>query len=138
MELRLVRKPSTDNATLGQLFVDGTFLCFTLEPSENRLDYPAIPTGKYRIVINQSVRFKRRLPLLIDVPGRLGIRIHPGNTQADTEGCILLGTSALADTIGQSRIACDLLQSKIATPLAAGETVWITVEDAPKHEVLNA
>lgn len=138
MDLVLQRKPSDTRATLGQLFADGAFLCYTLEPSEYLDAYPAIPAGKYRVVINYSNRFKRRLPLILDVPGRLGIRVHPGNVPDDTEGCILLGTSSLADELGNSRIACDMLQSRIARPLARGEDVWLTVREAPKSKGLNA
>jgi hypothetical protein len=148
VELTLTRRPNPPDGrpTLGKLDVDGAFLAYSLEPSEDRAAYPAIPDGRYRVVINESTRFKRRLPLIIGVPGRLGIRIHPGNLATpykdhpygDTEGCILLGTSVLADAIGNSRVACQMLQSKIELPLARGEDVWLTVQEAPKQEAENA
>lgn len=148
MELTLTRAPNPPDGrpTLGKLDVDGAFLAYSLEPSEDRDTYPAIPDGRYRVVINESTRFKRRLPLIVGVPGRLGIRIHPGNIAipypghpyGDTEGCILLGTSVLADAIGNSRVACEMLQSKIAMPLARGEEVWLTVREAPIAEAVKA
>lgn len=129
MILTLKRHPTSDGATLSDLLVDGVFQCFTLEPSEDG-PHPDIPIGRYRVVINFSSRFKRMLPLVIDVPGRLGIRIHPGNTAEDTEGCILLGTIHAAASVGGSRLACEALQAKIAGALAHDEEVWLTVEPA--------
>src|SRR5690606_33547703 len=99
MELLLARRGYTDEATEGDLFdmTDGVqeFLCYTLEDTVR--DGPkvpgktAIPTGRYRVAVTMSPRFREWMPLLKDVPGFTGIRIHPGNTSADTEGCILVG-----------------------------------------------
>jgi len=65
----------------------------------------AIPYGTYEVITNYSMRFKKVMPLLLNVPGFDGIRIHSGNTKADTEGCILLGYDKLPDRIGNSRAA---------------------------------
>lgn len=130
MDLELRRQPSTDACTLGTLFIDGTQAYFTLEPRDGGL-HPDIPAGVYRVQINYSIRFQRLLPVVIGVPGRLGIRIHPGNTAEDTEGCILLGLGHTVNAISNSREACAAFQSTIAKPLARGETVTLTILNAP-------
>ena len=99
MELRLKRTKSDSVSTLGELYIGNEFVCFTLEDTDRFLEEggiklvgaTAIPRGRYQVVINESVRFKRLLPLLIDVPQFSGVRIHPGNTHKHTEGCILVG-----------------------------------------------
>ncbi len=130
MMIDLLRDSSGEEGTLGRLSVDGVFVCYSLEPDEDRPQHPAIPCGTYQVIVNYSQRFGRRLPLIVDVPDRSGIRVHPGNTDDDTEGCILLGTNRRGFVLEQSRAACELFQSKIALPLASGERVTITVRDA--------
>lgn len=73
----------------------------------------AIPAGTYQVVLNQSPRFKRVLPLLLNVPGFEGIRIHPGNKAEDTDGCILVGDAPAPDWLGQSKVAFDRLFAKL-------------------------
>jgi hypothetical protein len=67
----------------------------------------AIPKGRYELIVTMSNRFKKPLPLLVDVPGYAGVRIHSGNTSEDTEGCILIGNNVNMDEgrIGDSRAA---------------------------------
>jgi hypothetical protein len=136
MELLIRRRPQTDGATLGEFYVNGVFECFSLEPDDDG-EHPAIPTGRYQVTINKSTRFGgRMLPLVMRVPGRIGIRFHPGNTtqpyadhpHGDTEGCILLGTAHTGDVLHHSRVAVEDFQAKLARALAAGEEAWLTVE----------
>lgn len=103
MELTLKRTQKLEEKTIGELYIDGVKYCDTLEDkarftwSGNSLigtkifGKTAIPTGRYRVVMAYSNRFKKSLPLLLAVPQYTGILIHGGNTEADTEGCILLG-----------------------------------------------
>lgn len=108
MKLNLKRLHKTEFSTIGELTVDGLFQCYTLEDKEREVKIKsetAIPKGTYKVIINQSARFKTLLPLLLDVPGFEGIRIHPGNTNHDTEGCILVGKTRGTDFIGKSRKA---------------------------------
>ena len=87
MELRLVRETFTAVSTIGRLMVDGLFDSYTLEDVVR--DGPkipgrtAIPYGRYQVIIDYSNRFKRPMPLLLNVPGFTGIRIHQGNTDAE-------------------------------------------------------
>ena len=132
MLLTLIREPSSTGCTIGRLSVDGRHECYTCEdvtrPGQPKVPgQTAIPEGRYQVVITMSNRFKVRLPLLLDVPGFTGIRIHPGNTAADTEGCILPGLGMLPDRVTQSRAAFDRLFQKIEAALAGGEQVWIKI-----------
>jgi hypothetical protein len=107
MILELKRKIFTDDSTIGELSIDGEFVCFTLEDKvrDTKIqNVTAIPYGKYEVIINFSNRFQKYMPLLIDVPNYAGVRIHPGNKSADTEGCILVGSSKSLNFIGGSRV----------------------------------
>ena len=134
MELLLKRQPSVDGCTPGALFVDGTFEVFTLEDvvrSGPKLAHEtAIPPGRYGVIVTHSNRFGRMLPLVLDVPGFTGIRIHPGNTAGDTSGCILVGLSRQHDSIASSRLAMASLQPKIAGAIARNEGVFLTIQPA--------
>lgn len=131
MKLTLQRSLSTSVCTIGQLSIDRVHECFTLEdvvrPGPKVFGQTAIPAGTYQVVITFSPHFQRELPLLVNVPGFEGVRIHPGNTAADTEGCILIGVDRLTDSIGRSRLAFDALFPKIQAAIASGETVTIEV-----------
>jgi hypothetical protein len=116
MKLHLKRLHRTEFSTIGELTIDGLFECYTLEDKERDVKIKsetAIPKGTYKVIINQSARFKTLLPLLIDVPNFEGIRIHPGNTNHDTEGCILVGKTRGKDFVGKSRKAFATLLAKM-------------------------
>ena len=80
--------------TMGLLFFNNQFFCFTLEPSwkDNNLN-SCIPEGKYKLVHYNSQRFGQCL-IVEKVKHRTGILFHRGNTQEDTTGCILVGSQA--------------------------------------------
>ena len=116
MELLLKRLHKTINSTIGELYVNGVFECYTLEDVERDVkvkNETAIAKGKYKVVITYSNRFKRDLPLLLNVPNFEGVRIHSGNTNHDTEGCILVGLTRSKDFVGNSRKAFTKLFNKI-------------------------
>ena len=129
MKLKLKREPHPEY-TIGKLYIDDIFECFTLEDIIRDVKIKgetAIPYGKYKVIINQSIRFKRALPLLLNVPNFEGIRIHTGNKTADTEGCILVGTMRTKDgMVLNSKIAFDKLFPKMV--LAAKNNEPITIE----------
>ena len=128
MELTLTRKVKTGESTIGVLFVDGVFQCYTLEDvirtGPKVYGATAIPAGTYKVILTMSPRFKRVLPLIVDVPGFDGIRIHPGNTAKDTDGCILVGTSSGLDVVNNSRVAFEALYSKLLN--TSGITITIS------------
>ena len=127
MYLQLIREHLSDKSTEGKLYLNGEFECYTLEDKDRHLEdgenekvygKTAIPRGEYEIDLTMSNRFQKILPLLKDVPGFTGVRIHPGNTSEDTEGCILVGQTATKDDddfIGKSRLAFDALMAKLET-----------------------
>ncbi|KIO48729.1 DUF5675 family protein [Nitrosospira sp. NpAV] len=128
MELRVERTDRSGDSTIGKLYVNDQFECYTLEDVERPVKIKgktAIPAGRYEVVINQSQRFGRLLPLFLNVPNFEGVRIHPGNTAADTEGCILVGETKGEGSIGQSKVAFERLFNKLKT---ASETEKIFIE----------
>lgn len=132
MQLTLRRLDANASRTKGVLLIDGDVLCHTVElPLGDGGPGCAIPAGTYEVAITLSQRFGRMLPLVLEVPGRSGIRIHPGNTKADTDGCILPGFLETPDGVGESAMACSAVQAKIADRLAYGDTVTLTVINPP-------
>lgn len=114
--LKVIRDTYTDRSTIGRLYINDIFFCDTLEDKvrDKKIDgITAIPAGTYKMILNVSNRFKKLMPLLIDVPNYQGVRIHSGNTDVDTEGCILVGLSRTKDSIGQSRDAFIKLMAEL-------------------------
>lgn len=108
MKLTLKRDVLTDEFTLGRLSIDGVHFCYTVEDAvrpQKIAGITAIPYGTYKIYLTMSARFKKVLPLLDDVPNFTGVRIHAGNTAADSEGCILVGMLRSGNGVLRSREA---------------------------------
>ena len=137
MNLRVIREPSIGGATLGSLYINGVWQCWTLEDAIREIPgapveswkvagATAIPAGRYALAITPSRRFQRPLPLLLAVPGFTGVRIHPGNTVADTEGCLLVGQDRQAGRVLRSRIAFEALFTELED---ADGDVWIAIEN---------
>ena len=133
MLLQVLRKTFTEESTIGELLVDGQFECFTLEDMvrpDKIFGETAIPDGSYRVVVTMSPKFGRRLPLLVDVPGYTGVRIHPGNTKRDTLGCLLVGRGKAKDAISGSRLAFGTLFAKIEKAALTEEVIIDIVNEA--------
>ena len=134
MKLTLKRKHSGPDYTIGDLLVDGVFFCNTIEDVVRKLPATcpntpkghnctckekvyaetAIPAGTYKVTIEYSPRFKRRLPFLHDVPHFLGILIHSGNTAKDSAGCIIVGFNTVKGKVTNSRATSDKLNAILA------------------------
>jgi|VirMetMinimDraft_7_1064189.scaffolds.fasta_scaffold39491_4 hypothetical protein len=129
MKLELKRKIFTDDSTIGELFIDGVFVCYTLEDKvrdKKIYGVTAIAYGEYEVIISYSNRFKQYMPLLLKVPEFEGIRIHSGNKSADTEGCILVGSSKSLNFVGNSRVTYRSLFAKMKIA-AKKEKIFINV-----------
>jgi len=144
MELALYRTDLYNHCTIGKLYQDDEFICNILEDKDRGLKkdwelatilsikvpaQTAIPLGRYEIDITMSNRFKRALPILLDVPGFTGIRIHPGSSHEDTAGCLLPGirTDTEECFLIQSRKAFTSLFKRIGDALL-NEKVFITIQ----------
>lgn len=139
MKLVLERLQFDADVTIGSLSADGDFLAWTCEDTVRGNGDPAtvdqwkvpgasaIPYGHYKVGVTMSARFGKLLPILLAVPGFEGIRIHPGNTAADTEGCILPGRMRLAKSVGQSQLAFADVFDRICEARRHGEPIWIEV-----------
>jgi hypothetical protein len=130
MKLLLKRLHKTDKSTIGELSIDGKFEAYTLEDVERDVKVfgkTAIPKGTYEVIMTMSNRFKKMMPLLLNVEGFTGVRIHSGNDATQTEGCLLLGTTRGVDFIGGSRDAIAKFYPKLESALKVGK-VTITIE----------
>jgi hypothetical protein len=140
MEILLTRLKYYPTHTPGQLYINGDFFCFTLEDVNREVEgqpvekwkikhETCIPQGRYKVTLEQSGRFGPDTPTINNVPGFSLIRIHSGNTDKDTDGCILLGyklNSAGIIQFGTTRPAVADLKVRIRK---AEEEVWITIKN---------
>ncbi|MGI4762501.1 MAG: DUF5675 family protein [Janthinobacterium lividum] len=120
LQLLLKRAPSAHGRTLGELFINGKFFCYTLEdpvrPAGVKVPGDtAIPAGAYRVTVERSPTFRILTPRLHAVPGFEGILLHPGNGPQDTRGCILVGLAKLPSGIKiyKSQEAFEALMGKL-------------------------
>lgn len=141
-ELLLQRRYFNDKYTIGRLSVDDEPFCDTLEDKVR--DYnkdgdlldeeegkvygeTAIPYGRYRVVVSYSPKFKRSLPLLVDVPHFMGIRIHAANWPIELKGCIAPGENKVKGGVINSRQYERQLTTWLKLWQDAGEEIWITI-----------
>ena len=125
---------------MGQMLKNGEFYAHSMEDTMRDIladgsgkipGQTCIPTGRYKVIVDFSNHFKKDMMHIVDVPFFEGVRIHGGNTEADTEGCPLIG----AQTNGISRIwecadVVEKLTADVKAAIEAGEECWITVEVA--------
>lgn len=142
MNIILNRIAKKAKYTIGKLYINDQYFCDTLEDTDRGLTQSmteqqigskkvygetAIPTGTYRIIISYSNKFKKQMPLLLNVPGFAGIRIHSGNTEKDSLGCILVGKNKDVGKVLESRDTYSKLFS-ILQEANKKETIKITIK----------
>lgn len=149
MEIEVNRKWKCSAYTIGTLSINGTRLsdgkhyCCTLEDVDRGLDskmqlnkilflkkphVTAIPVGRYEVTLTYSPRFRKNMPLLNNVSGYSNIRLHPGNTVEDTDGCILVGENTVKGKVLNSLHWFSILMSKITSAISRKEKVYITIK----------
>lgn len=118
MRLTLKRIANKKDYCIGKLYINGKYFCDTLEDVDRGLDdsmteeeirsikvkgQTAIPTGIYTVLLTYSPKYKKVMPLINNVKGYSGIRIHSGNSSKDTEGCLLVGKNTVVGRLTDSR-----------------------------------
>lgn len=117
MKIILKRIALKNTYTIGKLYIDGEYFCDTLEDTVRDLNKSgkfdngekkiygetAIPYGTYNVKWTYSNKFKKYMPLIENVPSFAGIRIHAGNSSADTQGCILVGENKAVGKVLNSK-----------------------------------
>lgn len=143
LELTLQRTEKDPLRTPGELYVRDVFYCYTLEdrvrevpgePVENWKvpGTTAIPSGRFRLTLVDSPHFGKDTIAINHVPGFEYIRMHSGNTERNTEGCVLLGyqlTHLHTIVVGQTHAARDNLKRVIREAIARGLEVWVTIRN---------
>ena len=146
MELEVIRKWFKDSYTIGKFFIDKERFCDTLEDKVRELhdinhdgDFrdegegkiygeTAIPCWRYPVVVSYSPKLKRRLPLLLNVEGFEGIRIHAVTTAKGTEGCIGIGKNVKPGRLDNGPYYETVLVQRIDEAVKNGEEVHITIK----------
>lgn len=142
MKLRLLRRFKGEDYTIGTLFINGEYFCDTLEDKVR--DYnkdgdledagetkvfgeTAIPYGLYKVRLTMSPKFKRLLPIVLNVRHFTGIRIHRGNKAKDSHGCILPGENKEKGKVLNSTKYEMLLIEKMLQAQMQGQNVTINI-----------
>ena len=138
MIVTLRRIAFKESYTIGKLYVDGIYVCDTVEDKDRGLDdsmtvdeikkkkvygETAIPYGTYKVSITYSPKFKKNLPLVEGVKGFEGIRIHSGNTAKDSLGCIIVGKNKKVGMVLDSRVTMEKLMKVLNTK----ENIWLII-----------
>lgn len=142
MKIYLYRKYKKNNYTIGQLFINNEYFSDCLEDTDRgltsnmsieeikRIKVPGntcIPYGTYKITITYSPKFKKNLPLINDVKGFEGIRIHSGNNNNDTSGCLLLGFNKIKGGVINSKVTVDKFIDIIQKTINSGESITLSI-----------
>lgn len=140
IEFTLQRDDLQETRTFGQFMVDGKPYVQTLEDAVREVagqpvkvwkikKETAIPTGRYRVTLENSSNFGPETLTINGVEGFEYIRMHGGNTERDTEGCPLLGMNRTDTGINTCARAVDLVKQLVRKANAAGDTCWLTVRN---------
>lgn len=148
MEIILKREINTAEETLGRMTVPGCAPIYTLEDEYRAVKVKGetrIPCGTYTIKFRtwgahhiqyakKFPRFHRGMLQLQSVPNFEGILIHIGNTDKDTAGCILVGSTFTRSASGKisiqgSTVAYEKIYPVIAAAISKGEKVTIKIID---------
>lgn len=155
MDIILHRSFLGKDYTIGHIYIGGSVFCDTIEDVDRDIDQTtplahirqkkvygntAIPTGRYKVELSPSPKYQKKaltdsyfrqyantMPHLLNVPGFSGILIHPGTTEKDTEGCVIVGRNLVKGKILQSRDTFSRLYSMLSETERRGEDIYITI-----------
>lgn len=141
MNIVLKRIALRDTYTIGKLYINNKYICDTVEDKVRDINKngvfdngekkvygeTAIPYGTYEVKWTYSNRFKKYMPEILNVPNFSGIRIHSGNTAADSLGCIIVGENKAVGKVLNSRATVNKLYPIIEKGCKEGK-VTITIE----------
>ena len=143
MRITVQRRYLCESYTIGTMFINGNYFCDTLEDKVRDLNKDgdlldegeekvyaetAIPYGKYRVILNYSPKFKRELPLLLNVKHFEGIRIHRGRTASHSSGCLIVGENKVkGQVINAEKYEVELVK-RIREAISHNEEIWIIIE----------
>lgn len=142
VEITLKRDVFNKTSTLGKLYINGELFLYTLEDVDRGLTKEStlldikkvkipkktcIPYGRYRVILSYSVKLKRYLPLILDVPGFRGIRMHKGSTEEYTSGCVCVGVDRTTNKLSKIKTAEEMLIEKLDS-INRTEAIYITIE----------
>ena len=135
MNVEIRRQTETATSVCGEMWIDGQFECFTLEPSRDtpvHPGHPCIPAGTYDVVLTLSPHLGYICPEVLDVPGRTAIRWHIGNFPADVLGCVVVGTEQQPDAVLHSKLAFGKMMDLLNGAVSAGDKMVATYVDPGK------
>ena len=135
MELILDRIFLGEKYTIGNLFINGSYFCDVIEDVVRVLNSEkdkvksetAIPRGRYKVVLSYSPNFKRVLPEILNVPYFSGIRIHGGNSEKDSAGCLIVGENKVVGKVINSKVTLEKLMNVLKPASDKKEDIWITI-----------
>ena len=142
VNLRLERLYRKETYTIGRLYLNEAYFCDTLEDRDRDLNKDgdledegeekvmgetAIPYGRYHVEVTMSPKFKRMLPLIHDVWGFVGIRIHRGRWPSHTAGCVLVGENKIKGGLINSQEYEENLTRILLNYQKVGEKIYINV-----------
>ena len=141
MRLTLKRIANRKDYCIGKLYINGKYFCDTLEDVDRGLDdsmteeeirsikvktQTAIPTGIYTVLMTYSPKYQKIMPLINNVKGYSGIRIHSGNSSKDTDGCLLVGKNTVVGRLTDSRNTFNALFKRLQQKGSNKITIEIT------------
>ena len=152
MELKIERKWKKADYCIGVLYINNVRFCETLEDRDRGLNFSmpvgiinqkkiygqtAIPTGTYTVVLSYSPKFANKtwgkkygglVPEIKDVKGYSGVRIHPGNSASDVEGCIAIGENkAVGKVLNSTKCYYELMDNYLMPAHKNGEEIYIAI-----------
>ena len=138
MEIKVIRYILMNDYTIGKLYIDDEYITDTIEDKCRKIEkkedkiygITAIPHGRYPVVLDYSPKYSKLMPHILDVPYFEGIRIHSGNSDEDSLGCIIVGEyvpGVAGGWVSNSRLAYGKVFEKLKQASDKGERIFITI-----------